>query len=53
MSAVVNLKPAVIVLHGVKEIDNLALEICKREYIPLAITNLEIEILIENLRRFK
>ncbi|MEZ0249264.1 MAG: helix-turn-helix domain-containing protein [Thermoproteus sp.] len=53
MSAVVNLKPAILVLHGVKEVDGLALEICKREYIPLAVTNLEIETLIDNLRRFK
>lgn len=53
MSAVVNLKPAVLVLHGVKEVDKLAIEICKREYIPLAITNLEIESLIDRLRRFK
>ncbi|CCC82109.1 helix-turn-helix domain-containing protein [Thermoproteus tenax] len=53
MSAVVNLKPAVLVLHGVKEVDSLAIEICKREYIPLAVTNLELEALIENLRRFK
>lgn len=53
MSAVVNLKPAVLVLHGVKDVDELAVEICRREYIPLAATNLEIEILIERIRRFK
>ncbi|MFB6491474.1 MAG: helix-turn-helix domain-containing protein [Thermoproteus sp. AZ2] len=53
MSAVVNLKPAVLVLHGVREVDKLAIEICKREYIPLAVTNLEIESLIDRLRRFK
>lgn len=55
MSSVLSIKPAVMVLHGLKPeaVDPLAVEIAKRSYIPLAITNIPLEKLIEALRRFK
>jgi putative transcriptional regulator len=53
MSSVLSIKPAVVVLHGIKPeaVDPLAIEIAKRSYIPLAVTSLPIEKLIENLRQ--
>jgi putative transcriptional regulator len=55
MSSVLSIKPAVVVLHGIKPetVDPLAVEIAKRSYIPLAVTNLTLEKLIENLRQLK
>ncbi|MFN3803974.1 MAG: helix-turn-helix domain-containing protein [Pyrobaculum sp.] len=55
MSAVLSVKPAVVVLHGLKSdsVDPLAVEISKKSYIPLAVTNIPLEKLIENLRQFK
>jgi putative transcriptional regulator len=55
MSSVLSIKPAIVVLHGIKPetVDPLAVEIAKRSYIPLAVTNLTLEKLIENLRQLK
>jgi len=55
MSSVLSIKPAVVVLHAIKPeaVDPLAVEIAKRSHIPLAVTNLPIEKLIENLRQLK
>ncbi|MEM1598074.1 MAG: helix-turn-helix domain-containing protein [Pyrobaculum sp.] len=55
MSAVLSIKPSLVVLHGLTPnlVDPLAVEIAKRSYIPLAITNIPIEKLIETLRKFK
>lgn len=55
MSSVLSIKPAIVVLHGVRQdsVDPLAVEIAKRSYIPLAVTNISIEKLIESLRQFK
>lgn len=55
MSAVLSVKPALVVLHGIKSeaVDPLAVEIAKRSHIPLATTTMGIEKLIENLRHFK
>lgn len=55
MSAVLSVKPALVVLHGIKSeaVDPLAVEIAKRGHIPLATTTMGIEKLIENLRHFK
>jgi len=55
MSAVLSVKPSIVVLHGIKQetVDPLAVEIAKRSYIPLAVTNITLEKMIENLRRFK
>jgi len=55
MSAVLSIKPSIVILHGIKReaVDPLAVEIAKRSYIPLAVTNMALEKMIENLRRFK
>ena len=55
MSAVLSVKPALVVLHGIKSeaVDPVAVEIAKRGHIPLATTTMGIEKLIENLRHFK
>jgi len=47
-----SLKPSMVVLHGpIKEPDRLAIELAKRERIPLVLSHVEtIEKLIENLR---
>uniref|UniRef100_A0A7C3SMH9 Helix-turn-helix domain-containing protein n=1 Tax=Thermofilum pendens TaxID=2269 RepID=A0A7C3SMH9_THEPE len=48
------LRPALVVLHGVKKVDELGLEIARRENIPLAITRIEdINELIDRLRSIK
>lgn len=48
------LRPALVVLHGVKKVDELGLEIAKRENIPLAVSRIEgIDALIEKLRNIK
>ncbi len=46
------LKPAVIVLHGVKKLDELAVKLAERERVPLVISRLSSESeLISNLRK--
>jgi len=46
------LKPAVVVLHGVKKLDELAVKLAEREMVPLVVSNLESESeLIANLRK--
>ncbi|ASJ01243.1 helix-turn-helix domain-containing protein [Thermococcus gorgonarius] len=46
------LKPAVIVLHGVKKLDELAVKLAQRERIPLIVSKIENESeLINNLRK--
>ncbi|MCC6005916.1 MAG: transcriptional regulator, partial [Thermofilum sp.] len=48
------LRPALIVLHGVKKVDELGLKIAKRENIPLAVSRIDsVEALIEKLRNIK
>jgi len=48
------LRPALVVLHGVKKVDELGLEIARRENIPLAVTRIEdIGELIDRLRSIK
>ncbi|MEM1521752.1 MAG: helix-turn-helix domain-containing protein [Thermofilaceae archaeon] len=45
------LKPALVVMHGVKKVDRLAVEIARRENIPLAVCMVEsVEELIKTLR---
>ncbi|MEZ0318740.1 MAG: helix-turn-helix domain-containing protein [Pyrobaculum sp.] len=55
MSAVLSIKPSLVILHGLTPnlVDSLAVEIAKRSYIPLAVTNISIEKLIGVLRKFK
>ncbi|MCD6560024.1 transcriptional regulator [Thermococci archaeon] len=46
------MKPAVVILHGVKKLDELAVKIAERERVPLVISHVENEeTLIMNLRR--
>lgn len=46
------LKPAVVVLHGVKRLDELAVKIAERERVPLVVSKVESESeLIMNLRK--
>ncbi|NJE05262.1 helix-turn-helix domain-containing protein [Thermococcus sp. M36] len=46
------LKPAVVVLHGVKKLDELAVKLAERERVPLVVSNASSETeLITNLRR--
>lgn len=48
------LRPALVVLHGVRKVDELGLEIAKRENIPLAVTRIEdLNELINKLRAIK
>jgi putative transcriptional regulator len=48
------LRPALVVLHGAKKVDELGLEIARRENIPLAVTRIEdINELIDRLRSIK
>jgi len=48
------LRPALVVFHGTKKVDQLGLEIARRENIPLAITSIEdVEALLKRLRSIK
>ncbi len=49
--AFTNLRPAVVVLHGVEKPDDLGIEIARKDKIPLVVTRLRISELIRNLRR--
>ena len=53
MLAFTDLRPAVVVLHGVEKPDRLGVEIARREKIPLAIVNVELEELLARLRSIK
>ena len=46
-----SLKPALVVLHGLKEVDKLAVKIAEKENIPLLLTDLDISLLSEKLNR--
>ncbi|OYT31853.1 MAG: transcriptional regulator, partial [Thermofilum sp. ex4484_79] len=46
------LRPAIVILHGLKKIDQLGLLIAQREGVPLAISKIEdVEELVERLRK--
>ncbi len=48
------LRPALVVFHGTRKVDQLGLEIAKRENIPLALTKIEgIDELLKKLRNIK
>ena len=51
LMAFTDLRPAVVVLHGIEKPDQLGVEIAKRDKIPLVVTRLSINDLIRNLRR--
>jgi putative transcriptional regulator len=47
-------KPALVILHGVGEVDRLALELSEQMHIPLAVSKLgSLDILIRELRGFE
>jgi len=50
MMAISGLRPVLVVLHGIKEPDELGIEIAKRESIPLATTLLPLTDMIKKLR---
>ncbi|MCD6227662.1 helix-turn-helix domain-containing protein [Candidatus Micrarchaeota archaeon] len=37
------LKPSIVILHGIKKVDELALKIAEKEMLPVLITNIDIE----------
>ena len=45
------MKPSVVVLHGIKEVDPLAIKIAEREQIPVIATNMDIVKLKEALNK--
>ncbi len=48
-----NIRPSVVVLHGISEPDRIGVEIARREKIPLVITKMDLTSMIRNLRKFK
>ncbi len=46
-----NLRPIVVILHGIEKPDYLGIEIAKREKIPLVVTNIQLEEMVKNLRK--
>ncbi len=50
MMAITPLKPSAVVLHGIKNVDALAVEIAKREKLPLIITVLPMKDLLSRLQ---
>lgn len=46
-----SIKPKVVVMHGVTEIDKLGLKIAKMERIPVILTNIELDKMLKELRR--
>ncbi len=50
MMAISGLRPVLVVLHGIKEPDELGVEIARREGIPLATTQLPLTDMIKKLR---
>ncbi len=53
MLAFTNLRPAVVVLHGIEKPDYLGVEIARRERIPLVIVNKPLEELLASLRELQ
>ncbi len=49
---VTSIKPGLVILHGLKDVDSLGLEIALKEKIPVAISEIDdVQVLIEELRR--
>ncbi len=46
-----SIKPKVVVMHGVTEIDKLGQKIAKMERIPVILTNIELDKMLKDLRR--
>jgi len=49
---VTSLRPGLVVLHGIEKVDEIALAIAKSEKIPLALTYLQLERIVDKLRNF-
>ena len=49
---VTSLRPGLVVLHGIEKVDEIALAIAKSEKIPLALTYLHLERIVDKLRNF-
>jgi putative transcriptional regulator len=47
-----SIKPKVIVMHGIREIDKLGLKIAKKERIPVILTNIGLEEMLKGLRGY-
>jgi putative transcriptional regulator len=47
-----SIKPKVVVMHGIKEIDKLGLKIAKKERIPVILTDVSLERMLKGLRGY-
>jgi len=52
MMSVTGLRPVLVVMHGIPKPDPLAVEVAKREHIPLAITELPLDVIVSRLRSY-
>lgn len=52
MMSVTGFRPALIVMHGISKPDLLAIEVAKREHLPLAVTELPLETLVSRLKSY-
>lgn len=50
MMAFVDFKPSIVVLHGLDRPDYLGIEVARREKIPLAMTNMDVDQMVKVLR---
>lgn len=50
MMAFVDFKPSIVVLHGLDKPDYLGIEVARREKIPLAMTNMDVDEMVKVLR---
>jgi putative transcriptional regulator len=49
---VTNIKPKVVVMHGISELDKLGLKIAQKERIPVIMTTIEMDDMLNKLRRY-
>ena len=49
----VDMKPSLIILHGIEQVDELAVKIAEAEKIPLAITSTPMNEIVESLKEFE
>ena len=47
---VANLKPSVVVLHGLKKVDDVAVKLAEADKVGLIVTNLPMEDVVDRLR---
>ncbi|MFN3909996.1 MAG: transcriptional regulator, partial [Candidatus Anstonellaceae archaeon] len=46
------MKPSIVVLHGIEEVDSLALKIAQKEQIPVLTTRMDLQKIREVLNKF-